>query len=193
MKAAREAAPDRAARDVKIFRELFALPAFTEARRYFLYRSFGAEADTSRIAEELLRRGKEIWYPRVRGREMETVRWTGQPFARGPFGIEEPVGEGEDVRPDVCVLPMLAADKACRRLGYGGGYYDRYLAEAGRFARKVGICYAFQVVDALPAEAHDIPADLIVTDAGVLARGGAGDNKTSASGRAVWRGEENRQ
>ena len=170
MKAARVNAPDRAERDAKILEHLFAVPRFAEAERYFLYRSFGAEADTFRIAEELLRRGKQIWYPRVCGQEMETVRWTGQPFLRGPYGIEEPTGPGESVCPDVCILPLLAADEQCRRLGYGGGFYDRYLAGAGKNAFKVGIGYAFQLVDALPAEAHDVPADAIVTDERVLFR-----------------------
>ena len=95
---------------------------------------------------------------------METVRWTGQPFARGPFGIEEPVGEGEDVRPDVCVLPMLAADKACRRLGYGGGYYDRYLSQREFRGVKVGVCYAHQLVETLPVEPHDVAMDCVVTE-----------------------------
>ena len=170
MKAARQNAPDRAARDAKIFENFFALPRVAAADSFFLYRSFGAEADTARIARELERRGKVIWYPRVRGQEMEVVRWVGQPFARGPFGIEEPVGEGEDARPDVVVLPLLAADKQCRRLGYGGGFYDRYLAGAGQAAYKVGIGYAFQVVESLPAEAHDVPADAVVTDERVLFR-----------------------
>ena len=170
MKAARQDAPDRAARDAKIFENFFALPRVAAAGSFFLYRSFGAEADAARIARELARRGKVIFYPRVRGQEMELVRWTGQPFMRGPFGIEEPLGEGEYARPDVAVLPLLAADRRCRRLGYGGGFYDRYLAGAGQAAYKVGIAYAFQVVESLPAEAHDVPADAVVTDEGAFFR-----------------------
>lgn len=73
-------------------------------------------------------------------------------------------------RADVCVAPLLAADGQFRRLGYGGGYYDRYFAREGRGAFKIGICYDVQLIKTIPAEAHDARLDVIVTDKRVLRR-----------------------
>ena len=170
MKAHRAAAEDRPLRDEKIFQNF--ISRFGNAGdRYFVYMSFGSEADTHRIIAELMRRDKRVYLPRTKGKEMELVRYTGQPLVRGAFGIAEPGGEAEEVFPEVCVLPLLAADGECRRLGYGGGFYDRYLAERGKTALKVGICYDFQIVGKIPAERHDVPLDAIVTDARIFCRG----------------------
>lgn len=166
MKALRAAA-DRPVPDAAIFENLLSLSLFTEADDYFLYRSVGSEADTSRIAAELLCRGKAVFFPRTEGKEMFPVRWRGEPLRRGAFGIEEPEGPPFAGVPQVCLLPMLAADASFYRLGYGGGYYDRWLARArasGAQVRAVGICYHFQLVDELPAEPHDVPLDALVTD-----------------------------
>ena len=76
-----------------------------------------------------------------------------------------------DELPQVCVLPLLAADKSFRRLGYGGGFYDRWLARNGGGVFKVGVGYDFQLLDEIPAEAHDVLLDAVVTDARVLLRG----------------------
>ena len=179
MKALRDGAADRPARDAKIFDTLFSLPYFAEGESFFLYNAFGSEAATAPVARELLARGKRVYFPRVEGSEMALVRYVGQPFSFGRYGIAEPQGEAFAGFPQVCLLPMLAADRACNRLGYGGGYYDRWLARAraaGAHVRKVGICYAFQVVDALPAEAHDIPPDAVVTDEEIIYRRDAEGN-----------------
>ena len=170
MKARRAAAQDRPERDEKILQNLFSLREVLEGKRFFVYNSFGSEADTSRLIAELLRRGKEVYLPRTCGKEMQLVRYHGQALVQGAYGIAEPVGAALDVLPDVCVLPMLAGDAACRRLGYGGGYYDRFLTQRGESALKVGICYDFQLVEEIPAEGHDVPADAIVTDARICRR-----------------------
>ncbi len=170
MKERREAACDRARRDERIFVRLFSLKDFISADSYFLYRSFGSEADTSRIAAELMRRGKTVFYPRVCKADMELVRWTeGQEFVRNRWGIEEPVGRAEKIKPAVCILPFLAADRQFHRLGYGGGFYDRFLAESPGI-RKVGIGYAFQVFDRIPFESFDVALDVVVTDSETLLR-----------------------
>ena len=98
---------------------------------------------------------------------MLPVRDRGLGFAAGAFGIQEPVGEAEDLSPDIVVLPMLAADRQLYRLGYGGGYYDRYLARRPQ-ALRIGICYSFQLADRLPAEPHDLPLHILVTDGETL-------------------------
>ncbi len=170
MKARRAAAQDRLLCDEKILHNLLSLEMFSAGKRYFVYKSFGAEADTSQLVAELLRRGKEVYLPRTCGKEMVLVRYEGQAFVQGAYGIAEPVGAASNALPDVCVLPMLAGDADCRRLGYGGGYYDRFLANQGKTALKIGICYDFQIVDKIPAEGHDVPADAIVTDARIFRR-----------------------
>ena len=167
MKELRSAAKDRAERDERIFERLFSLSDFLAAERYFLYRSFQSEADTERIARELLHRGKTIFYPRVKGETIELVRYVGQDFVFNRYGIGEPVGKAEKIRPQVCVVPMLAADRHGNRLGYGGGYYDRFFAENGDVL-KIGICYDFQIVDELPVEEQDVRMDKLVTDLRIL-------------------------
>lgn len=173
MKMLRGNAADRPARDRKIFENIFSLPFFAEKESFFLYNSFGSEADTRRIAEELLRRGKLVYFPRVEDGEILPVLYRGQSFLRGAYGIAEPEGEAFAGIPQVCVLPMLAADRSLYRLGYGGGYYDRWLARASRAEvqlLRVGICYHFQLSDELPSEAHDQPMDVLVTDEEILIR-----------------------
>jgi 5-formyltetrahydrofolate cyclo-ligase len=79
----------------------------------------------------------------------------------GSFGIREPAYSPEKVlRPeeiDVAVFPGLAFDTKKNRLGYGGGWYDRFLSKAGSHAVSIGVAYPFQVVEDLPSEPHDLP------------------------------------
>lgn len=170
MKAVRAAVEGRAAADRAIGEALLALPEVAAAKSLFVYKSFGTEADTGAILAALCGAGKEVFLPRVENGEMVAVRYTGQPLARGAFGIEEPCGEPFAGAPDVCIAPLLAADGQFRRLGYGGGYYDRYFAREGRGAFKIGICYDVQLIKTIPAEAHDARLDVIVTDKRVLRR-----------------------
>lgn len=113
MKALRAACEDRRARDNGIFENLFSQP-FMNAETFFVYVSFGSEADTRRIIEELFKRGKTVFLPRVAGQRMQCVRYVGQALEKGAFGIMEPQGDAEEIVPDVCLTPLLAADSAVR-------------------------------------------------------------------------------
>jgi 5-formyltetrahydrofolate cyclo-ligase len=86
------------------------------------------------------------------------------------YGPKEPADRiaVDPDRIDVVITPGLAFDRAGRRLGYGGGHYDRYLTRLGAHAARVGIGFTAQVVDAIPAEATDEPVDVIVTDERVI-------------------------
>ena len=90
----------------------------------------------------------------------------------GPYGILEPVGPQVPLSSvDLVVVPALAYDRRGHRLGYGGGFYDRCLralgeARGGEFVA-VGLGHGWQLVDELPAEAHDIPLQVIVTPTGI--------------------------
>ncbi len=87
----------------------------------------------------------------------------------GPFGAQVPAG-GDWLRPDLLVVPLLAFDAAGRRLGYGGGFYDRTLAglRAAGPVRAIGFGYAAQQVDEVPADATDELLDAMVTETGVI-------------------------
>ena len=168
MKARRAAEPCRTEKDFALAQNFFSLPAVREAWIFFLYRSFSSEAGTSLIAERLLSEGKQVLFPRVDGANMVAVQWKGQAFRKGAFGIEEPHGEPYEGKIDVCALPLLAADADFARLGYGGGFYDRFLSD--RQIYKIGVCYDFQIVGKVPGEPHDVLLDAIATDKHIYIR-----------------------
>jgi 5-formyltetrahydrofolate cyclo-ligase len=87
----------------------------------------------------------------------------------GPFGVAVPEA-GEDILPEVVIVPLVAFDRSCARLGYGGGFYDRTLAllKARAPVHAVGFAYAAQEATALPCEATDLRLDAIVTEEAVL-------------------------
>lgn len=98
-------------------------------------------------------------------------RWTpGCATVAGPFGVEVPV-EGQDIVPEVLIVPLLAFDRTGARLGYGGGFYDRTLAQLRSRGPvlAVGLAYAAQELPHLPSEPTDQPLDAIVTEEGVIA------------------------
>lgn len=104
------------------------------------------------------------------GKPLLFREWTsGAVMVDGPFGVAVPL-EGETMVPDVLVVPMLAFDARGYRLGYGGGFYDRTLADLrarGGKVRAIGFAYAAQAVPVLPVEATDEPLDAIVTETGL--------------------------
>ncbi len=141
-----------------------ALAAFGENASFFVYLSFGTEVSTAELIKELRARGKAVCVPRIAGGEMLCVPLSDR-LKAGAFGIFEPE-EGEERTCEVALCPLLAVDEAGYRLGYGGGYYDRYFASHPEVLR-VGLCYRGQVVKKLPHGAHDARLDAIVTEDGV--------------------------
>jgi 5-formyltetrahydrofolate cyclo-ligase len=106
-----------------------------------------------------------------RGQPLAFRAWApGAALRPGPLGTSEPVA-GEELRPDVLLVPLLAFDRAGRRLGYGGGYYDRTLA-ALPAAKAIGIAYAGQEMAEVPAGPQDMRLPLIATEDSVIVCGG---------------------
>ena len=125
------------------------------------------ELDLSDFIREMLGRGVKIVSPRWNGETYELARIKGLDEAnlrRGPMNILEPA-EAETAKPSevaVWIVPGLAFTNGGKRLGYGGGWYDRLLAGEND-ALKIGVAYEFQIVDDLPHEPHDILLDGVVT------------------------------
>lgn len=136
------------------------------------YMALVGEADPALLMVQLARRGHQLALPRVTGKHAPLVFHTYEPggeLGPGAYGIAEPDPASPILEPHVLLVPLLGFDGAGRRLGYGGGYYDRTL-EALRARNPVlaiGIAYAGQEVEALPAEPFDMPLDAVLTEAGL--------------------------
>lgn len=162
MKGRRSETENRDSKEIAMTRAFFQ-KGWGEKKRYFVYLSFSSEASTELLVKELLARGKEVYCPRVEGKEMVAVRM-GEDFTLSDYGIREPVGERYEGKIDVVVLPLLAADEQGGRLGYGGGYYDKFLASHTE-AEKIGWCFDFQIVKKpLPCEEWDERLSAVVTE-----------------------------
>ncbi len=126
------------------------------------------EIDIRPLLLALAGRGHSIVLPITprRGHPLAFGRWRpGAPLLPERFGTVRPTGE--PLVPDLLLVPLLAFDGRCRRLGYGGGYYDRTLAVlAGRAA--IGCAFAAQRVDCVIAEAHDMRLDAVATERGLF-------------------------
>ena len=134
-----------------------------------VYLASPQEIDLSSFICKLLTTGVKVVAPRWNGEtyELAVVKGLDETCLRkGPMGIREPA-EAEIVPPSVVgvwLVPGLAFTRDGKRLGYGGGWYDRLLAEASRESLKLGIAHAFQVVDDLTSEPHDIRLTEVIDD-----------------------------
>ena len=132
---------------------------------FFIYLSFSREASTDGLIERLLADGHRVYCPRIENGKMVAVEY-GEDFTLSDYGIREPVGEAYQGEMDVAVVPFLAVDKRGNRLGYGGGYYDKFLKNST--AKRVAFGYGFQIVNEVPAESWDEKMDVIVTDEEII-------------------------
>ncbi len=177
----RALAPDeKAAAAGRIFAAVEALPEFAQARCVACFCALPDEPPTAGA----LRRwsgSKRVVVPRVEGDTMRFYDYRPDALVRGAFGIDEPsvagmgasdcaaagslaeavVRECPPEKLDLVVVPGVAFTRGGARLGRGRGYYDRYLSLPGLRAFCVGVCFAHQLVDALPVEPHDRAMDAV--------------------------------
>jgi 5-formyltetrahydrofolate cyclo-ligase len=158
-----------------VARYVLALPAVAHASTVMAFSSFGSEVDTGPIIEHLARDGRRVALPRVEGGNIVPVEHRpGDPAKPSSFGPLEP-SAGERIRPeeiDVVIVPGLAFDRSGHRVGYGRGFYDRFLGTLRPDALAVGICFSVQLVDDVPRGRGDRPVDLVVTEHGLNGESG---------------------
>jgi 5-formyltetrahydrofolate cyclo-ligase len=160
----------RAAAGAAIVERLRELPSFAAARTLLLTLPFRSEWDTMPLVRRALDEGKRVAIPRVnalaRMLELYVIADPARDIGASPQGIPEPLLHCGAVEPraiDWVLVPGVTFDRSGRRLGYGGGYYDRLLPLlAPRTPRIVG-AFDLQIVERVPAGPHDITIDLIVT------------------------------
>jgi 5-formyltetrahydrofolate cyclo-ligase len=132
------------------------------------YFAFGSEAKTDLIIAEARQSGKRVALPTVGGDRIAFhVFAPGEPLVKGRFGIMEPLPRRPVTKMDLVIVPGIAFDRQGYRLGYGKGYYDRFLSGSDAFS--MGLAYGFQVVDQLPHESHDLRLDATATENGIIA------------------------
>ncbi len=153
--------------DALIVSRLLALPEYRRAESVFCYASKEREIDTFPILEHALQGGKIVALPKIIGPGVMEARWIASlnQLTPGPFGVQEPRPEQPVLTPnriELAIIPGLCFDLQGGRLGYGGGYYDRYLVQTKCF--KVALCREMSFAFQLPVEAFDQRMDAIVTE-----------------------------
>ena len=154
----RDVPPDARARVARLVSDrLLSMPLGAAVA---VYLAGADEIDLADFITASLARGVRLLAPRWTGADyaLAELRGLSPEFLRtGPHGIREPREPGDGgLSPTAWIVPGLAFTRDGRRLGYGGGWYDRLLAAAGPAARTFGVAYSFQVVDDLPSEPHDV-------------------------------------
>ncbi len=191
MKGLRDAVslPERQAKSEAIAEILLSLPEYAGNDTFLVYSAIWSEVSTASFVKQALSGGKRIFFPRVMGEHMEFYRVTRlSQLERGSFSVMEPrlfgpkpgrsvkdredfAGEMWDGDSGAVLVPGVAFSKEGGRIGYGGGYYDRYLRTHPQLTA-IGVCFSLQLAadDALGLFAHDRRMDKIVTENGVHER-----------------------
>ena len=137
-----------------------------------LYAGALYEVPTDTLVATLRARGVRLLFPRVEGPALRLFAANDlEELVPGYRGIREPASEGRAVPPgevDLFVVPGVLFDRAGRRLGRGGGHYDRLLGRAREDTVRAGLCYAQRVVQELPAAPWDVPVHVVVTETEVI-------------------------
>ncbi len=145
--------------------ELFAASeAYRQATTIYGYLPYNQEVRTVPMLERALAEGKKVAVPKVYGEEMKFLYIEDlSQVALGYAGIPEPIADGPvaDDPTALVLMPGLAFDKEGHRIGYGGGFYDKFLAQEPEHPT-LALCYAFQVLPRLETEAFDIPVDTVL-------------------------------
>lgn len=166
----------RAAAAAAIVARVRNLPAWQRARGVLSYMAFGSELDLGALHLEVLQQGRLLVAPRVpaqgRALELRQVVDLTQDLAPSRWGIPEPLPERcplvDPTQIDLVLVPGVAFDRTGNRLGYGAGFYDRLFQRLLPSALRVACVQEALLVDRVPAEPHDAPVDLLLTESMAL-------------------------
>lgn len=149
---------------------LFNMDCWKNAVSIYTFVSYNSEIDTYSIMKKALSEKKRLFVPKVEGKDMlfYEIMDIDRDLQPGAYGIMEPVTAAQDIsRAGLMIVPGLAFDNRKNRLGYGGGFYDRYLS-LPNVHTTVAIGFDFQVIDKVPCEENDIKMNYVVTPGHIL-------------------------
>ena len=168
---------ERLSKDIKL--KLVKLPIYQKSKTIMLYLSFGNEVDSYELIKACLESGKRVVVPfcvkkdmKIIPTEIKNLDIPLRTHDMGYMEIEEelvdPVSTDEI---DLIILPGIAFDKKCYRIGFGAGYYDRFLGELNFNVPTIGVAYDFQIIESfLEMESHDVPLDYVITESRIVIR-----------------------
>ena len=155
-----------------ILRVLLSEKAFSDASSVALYFPVNGEVDTRGIFEKCVDLEKKVFFPKTLGSGLVFLRTRNfEELTPGAFAIPEPPADAECARGgelDLVVVPGVAFDFSGNRIGYGKGFYDRFLKDIPRQAR-FGLSYRFQVLESIPSDETDVKMGRVITEDGATA------------------------
>jgi 5-formyltetrahydrofolate cyclo-ligase len=161
----------RAEKSGKIVQQLISSSFYQDAKCIFSFVPFGHEVNIRLLLEYSIQAGKIVAIPKTftERREMELYRFHNwHELTEGPYGILEPneqcTEKVEKEEIDLIIMPGVGFDRSGGRLGYGGGYYDRFLDGLKPIPLLVGVCFEEQMTDQMTMEEHDYRVHVVVTD-----------------------------
>ncbi len=143
--------------------------SFQKAREFFMYLSHRGEVSTDALLEKFFSK-KKIIVPKIEARRICLYQLQHpSKFKKGKFGIREPLfclpkGVWREI--DVAIIPGVAFDKSGHRIGFGGGYFDRFLKKLD--CTTIGLAYELQIIDKVPTHPYDVPVDFIITEKRII-------------------------
>ena len=157
-------------KSIKIKNNLFNLSQYKKSKIVMFFASFNSEVNTHDMIKASLM-NKTVVVPKVVNNEIEpsVIMDFDNLVPSGKFRIPEPIEAMKIAYKNIhaVIVPGIAFDKKGHRIGYGFGYYDKFLAKVPK-AIKIGLCFDFQLVEIIPKETHDVPVDIIVTEKRVV-------------------------
>lgn len=162
----------------EIKEKLIRLSELQKSRIVMIYLSFKNEVDTEPIIDWCFEQDKEVVVPYCEIENKKIIPCKLHPDRKGlvksKFGIWEPqpdlMTSVEIDAIDVIIVPGVGFDNNCNRLGFGGGYYDRFLAKRQREIPAIAICYQNQITQSVPTDNYDIKMDMVVTESNIFYR-----------------------
>lgn len=157
-----------------ILKNILDLPGFVTAKTIMAYLDFRGEVETRELAAKILSMGKRLVVPLCHMNNLIPclINNLEQDIHAGTWGILEP--QKDRIRPlppleiDLVIVPGVAFDYKGNRLGYGRGYYDRFLPKIRDGVLAVGLCFDCQIVESIPTDEYDIKMSLLITENGVI-------------------------
>lgn len=162
---------NREAAGAAVAGRIVALPELAKARVVLGFASYGTELPADPVMSWVLSSGRRLLVPYVDGTALRAAEIASlEDMAPGYRGIREPVERTaiDPAEAGAVLVPGVAFDEAGHRLGYGGGFYDAFLAELDPAIPRIGLCFDLQVVDAVPTGENDRSVGVIVTERRVI-------------------------